>query len=357
MELISMNNLHASPLVTIVIPVYNTEKYLNGCLESVQHQTCSDFEVIIVDDGSPDQAYAIAENFCKKDQRFILKRQGNVGLSGARNSGILHSKGKYILFLDSDDELVNDAIERLTEIAETDNSQIVIPDRYFKIIESKGKKVLAYHFSEKEKTPNPVDFALNVIIGKGRAWRATSVLYSSETIKQNNIIFPVGYTSEDISFNLSILSHVNAISYCDKATLLNLKRIGSITTSYSKKLIDMFLYIDEQVIFFLNGSTVDRETGRIYNDSLLCRNTIVALTYLMGPGNRTSFNVKCTEAIKLLKHNRVSVAFKNKTFITPYFSEFKTGIYFRLMFFFLSKGIIQPAFLLALIAGKYSFKS
>jgi glycosyltransferase involved in cell wall biosynthesis len=351
-----MNTLQA-PLVTIIIPVYNTAKYLCSCLESVQKQSCSNFEVIIVDDGSPDNAYTIAQSFCQKDQRFTLKRQMNMGLSGARNTGIKHSRGKYILFLDSDDELVNNAIEKLTGLAETENSQIVIPDRYIKIIESTRKKTLIYHFGEKDKTHNPVEFALKVIIGKGRAWRATSVLYLSEIIKQNNIIFPVGYTSEDISFNLAIISHVKTISFCNKETLLNLKRSGSITTSYSNKLIDMFLYIDEQVNCFLNKSKIDSETGSIYNDSLLCRNTVVALTFLMGPENRASLRVKYTEATKLLEIKRIASAFKSNTFVTPYFSELKVELYFRIMYLLLSKRITKPAILLSYLAGKYSIKS
>jgi glycosyltransferase involved in cell wall biosynthesis len=352
-----MQNSQPNTLVSIIIPVYNTEKYLAGCLESVQNQTCPDFEVIIVDDGSPDKAYIIAENFCEKDQRFTLIRQTNEGLSGARNTGITHSKGKYLLFLDSDDEIVSDAIENLSNIAEANKSQIVIPDRYIKIIESTKKQTLVYHFQEADKTPDPIAFALNVIIGKGRAWRATSVLYSGETIRQNKISFPVGYTSEDISFNLSIIPHVNAISFSDKATLLNLKRTGSITTSYSNKLLDMFLYIDEQVSKFLNKSFKDSETARIYKESLLCRNTIVALTNIMGPGNQNNLKFKYAEAKKILKNEQVAGAFRNKFFITPYFPQRLTGIYFSLMYFFLSKGIVQPAFLMAIIAGRFSFKS
>ena len=90
-------------LVSIIIPVYNTKLYLFNCIISVQNQTYKNFECLIIDDGSEDDAYLIAESFCNKDVRFKLFRQQNSGLSSARNKGIKNAKGDYISFLDSDD--------------------------------------------------------------------------------------------------------------------------------------------------------------------------------------------------------------------------------------------------------------
>jgi len=85
-------------LVSIIIPVYNTKLYLFNCLTSVQNQTYKNFECLIIDDGSEDDAYLIAESFCNKDVRFKLFRQQNSGLSSARNKGIKNAKGDYISF-------------------------------------------------------------------------------------------------------------------------------------------------------------------------------------------------------------------------------------------------------------------
>ena len=344
-------------LVSVVIPVYKTEKYLLKCLNSVLTQTYTLIEIIIIDDGSPDNAYLIAEDYCKKDNRIYLIRQKNAGLSAARNTGILATKGKYLLFLDSDDELVPDAIENLVKIAETESSSMVIPDRYYKIFESTGKKTLVYHFPEKDKTSNPIDFALKVIIGLGRAWRATSVLYSNEIIRNNKITFPIGYTSEDITFNLAFLAYIDKISFCSIATLMNLKREDSITTTFNANLIDMFLFIDGQVNNFLITNQIDTKTGLKYQDSLLCRNTIIALTYLMGPKNPDGFLSKYNNGKEILRISRINDAFRRKTIVLPYFQEVKVKLYFKIILNLLSKRMHFLAFFIIYLGGRFSIKS
>lgn len=90
-------------MVSIIIPVYNVEKYLHICLDSVLAQTYTDYEVILVNDGSKDDSGKICEEYVKRDKRFSLISQDNKGLASARNTGIKAAKGKYIYFIDSDD--------------------------------------------------------------------------------------------------------------------------------------------------------------------------------------------------------------------------------------------------------------
>lgn len=109
-----------APLVTVVVPIYNTEEYLAACLESIQFQTLEDLEVLMVNDGSTDGSAAIAEGFAARDPRFKLITQENGGLSSARNTGADASSGEYLGFVDSDDVLPRDAYERLvTPLQET----------------------------------------------------------------------------------------------------------------------------------------------------------------------------------------------------------------------------------------------
>ena len=108
---------------SIVIPVYNTEKYLDCCLESVLTQSFQDFEIILVDDGSPDRAPALCDAWAEKDCRIRVVHQENGGLSSARNTGIHHASGEYLLFLDSDDffepDLLDDAcIQQMAAVKE-----------------------------------------------------------------------------------------------------------------------------------------------------------------------------------------------------------------------------------------------
>ena len=100
-----------NPLVSIIVPVYNNEKYLRQCLDSITNQTFKDIEIILVDDGSTDNSASICEEYAKEDSRVVFIHSENKGVSNARNIGIDKSKGKFIMFCDSDDWLENDYIE------------------------------------------------------------------------------------------------------------------------------------------------------------------------------------------------------------------------------------------------------
>lgn len=100
------------PLISVIVPVYNVEKYLNECIDSILSQSFSDFELILVDDGSKDSSSIICDDYAKKDSRVILIHQENAGVSSARNAGIKKACGKYIVFIDSDDWINSDYLER-----------------------------------------------------------------------------------------------------------------------------------------------------------------------------------------------------------------------------------------------------
>jgi CDP-glycerol glycerophosphotransferase len=114
------------PTVSIIVPIYNVEQYLRECLDSVLSQTFVDFEVIIVDDGSPDGSRAIADEYAVRDPRFRVVGRPNGGLGAARNTGIRAARGRYLTFVDSDDVLPVDAIRVLVDSAITTGSDIVI---------------------------------------------------------------------------------------------------------------------------------------------------------------------------------------------------------------------------------------
>lgn len=106
-----------TPLVSIIVPVYNAEKYLNRCIDSILSQTMTDFELILIDDGSKDESGRICDEYAAKDARVRVIHKPNGGVSSARNLGIDHAKGKYIIFIDSDDYwLLPNCLESLTSI-------------------------------------------------------------------------------------------------------------------------------------------------------------------------------------------------------------------------------------------------
>ena len=107
-------------LISVIVPVYNVEEYLEECLESIKHQTYTDIEVILVNDGSTDNSKEICEKYCRQDNRFKLINQENQGLSEARNVGIRESIGEYIYFVDSDDMIKTDILQTLLSFMKDD---------------------------------------------------------------------------------------------------------------------------------------------------------------------------------------------------------------------------------------------
>lgn len=115
-------------MISIIIPVYNVEKYLRVCLDSVINQSYSDYEVILVDDGSTDSSPAICDKYCSKDNRFQVIHQENMGLASARNTGIRAAKGDYMYFIDSDDCIHPDLLKIMVSAAESYDANLVQVD-------------------------------------------------------------------------------------------------------------------------------------------------------------------------------------------------------------------------------------
>ena len=115
-----------NPKVSIIIPVYNVEKYLKKCLDSVVNQTLKDIEIIVVNDGSPDNSQKIIDEYAKKYSQIASYTKENGGLSDARNYGIKKSKGKYLAFIDSDDFIDHDMIKKMYNKAVKENLDIVV---------------------------------------------------------------------------------------------------------------------------------------------------------------------------------------------------------------------------------------
>ena len=115
----------STPLVSIIVPIYGTEEYLPVCIDSIRKQTYQNLQIILVDDQSPDKCPEICDAYAKKDSRIIVIHQENKGVSGARNAGLNHASGEYIMFVDSDDELYTNAVATLLQDACEYNADVV----------------------------------------------------------------------------------------------------------------------------------------------------------------------------------------------------------------------------------------
>ena len=118
--------IEMTELISVIVPVYNTEKFLIRCVASIQNQSYSNLEIILVDDGSPDHCPEMCDTYAKQDNRIQVIHQKNAGLGMARNTGLNVAKGKYIAFVDSDDFLPLDALEKLYNTAIKTNNVIAV---------------------------------------------------------------------------------------------------------------------------------------------------------------------------------------------------------------------------------------
>ncbi|MCR4594330.1 MAG: glycosyltransferase [Clostridiales bacterium] len=308
-----------SELVSIVIPVYKTEKYLESCVSSALKQTYDNIEIVLVDDGSPDGAPALCDRLAAEYENVSVIHKENGGLSTARNAGIEKANGKYIMFLDSDDTLPETVVSDMAEIITADKSDAVIPDSYYKVYENRDEQTLSYHFTEDMFCDNPKIFALDILIRKGRARRSTSVLYRLDLIKENNIRYLPGRISEDFFFSLDFLAVAQKISIYTKPSLYNLKREGSISSSYYENFFDTVLEMDDASEKFI--SAIDNDKYAVYikgsRETLLFRNLLIYVINVMGD-KKHSYAERKAKCISMLKHEKFQAALHSDVG-TPYF--------------------------------------
>lgn len=220
-------------LISVIVPVYNVEKYLDRCVSSIVNQTYGNLEIILVDDGSPDNCPAMCDAWAKKDSRIKVIHKQNGGLSDARNAGMAIVAGEYISFVDSDDWIHPEYIHFLHQACVEHNSLIAACDVQL-AYESEQ-----YGFSANSYSSHPCSTAqaMESLI-TGRQFRAVAwnKLYHRSTLKGE--FFPVGKYHEDEFFTYRILHKAPMLSYVDIPLYFYFQRSGSIMNSVSVKHLD-----------------------------------------------------------------------------------------------------------------------
>lgn len=217
--------------VSIIIPIYNVEKYLTKCVESVINQTYSNIEIILVDDGSPDKCGQICDEYAKKDKRIQVIHKKNGGLSDARNKGIEKSTGDYLFFLDSDDFIEKDTIEFLTKILEENNADLSVCSVYNYNPLTNEKKRDEDVSKDYIKVLN-VEEALLLMLDTTKAfsWRAWNKLYKKELF--NNVRYPIGKIYEDVGTTYRLILNSKKIVYSSNPKYYYVYNDCSITKTY-----------------------------------------------------------------------------------------------------------------------------
>ena len=236
-----------NPLISIVVPIYKVEKYLERCVESLLTQTYQNLEIILVDDGSPDRCPAICDAYAKKDVRIRVIHQKNAGLSGARNAGINIAKGEYLAFVDSDDYIAPDFIQSLyTLLKETGCAIAQCKFAYVQGEALKNDENQSFHIyrgeSLMEQLYGPEEEATYFVV----AWNK---LYRRDLFE--SIRYPEGRIHEDEATTYRLFHQGRKLVFSDRALYgYYTENAGSITSVFSRRRLQWLQAHEERITFF-----------------------------------------------------------------------------------------------------------
>lgn len=234
------------PFFSVIVPVYNVEKYLGQCVESILGQGFAEYELILIDDGSPDSSGDICDKYASLDPRINVIHKENGGLSSARNAGIKKAKGKYIFFIDSDDYLIdNDAFQGLYNLAQKTQADVIMYG-IKKFFEEDGRyesdlddiDVTKINFNKKND-------ALKYMIERN-IYKADACvkIVKNEIVVRYGMTFKKGYLSEDMDWCGDLMIYADSFAYYNQQIYVyRLQRQGAITNTNSGKLVEDKLYM------------------------------------------------------------------------------------------------------------------
>lgn len=239
-----------NPLITVIIPVYNVEKYLDYCMQSIFSQTYKNLEIILVDDGATDSSGKMCDDYRKADSRVKVIHKENGGLSSARNAGIKVMTGKYLAFVDSDDYVRCDYIERMYSCLLNNKSDMVICS-YKKVLGEKKCDEIPENVY-KQFNFNTEEIKLK-ILSRRIPMYAHGKLYSVKLVEKIN--FPEGKLYEDIPTTWKVIKHVNRVTYITDELYFYRQRENSIVNDkYKSGRMDQ-LYHSEQILGEIENKT------------------------------------------------------------------------------------------------------
>lgn len=225
-------------LISIIVPIYNVEKYLRMCLDSIEHQTYSNIEVLLINDGSPDSSGEICQEYVARDSRFRYFEKENGGLSDARNYGIERSNGKYLTFIDSDDWVEPTYIDDMYQAALKNDSEIVVSNyTQFDVKENHYLVHVWDDYYEKNYSNKKLMNSLPLLVRKDYSFLTSwGILFSRKLF--NNVKFPKGKVIEDSRTNYKLFSKSKCTTYINKSLYMyRIGREGSIINTVNEKLL------------------------------------------------------------------------------------------------------------------------
>ena len=252
-------------LVSIIVPVYNVENYLRMCLDSIEHQTYSNIEVLLINDGSPDSSGEICQEYVARDSRFRYFEKENGGASDARNYGIERSNGKYLTFVDSDDWLSLTYVEDLYQAAIRNDADTVIS--HSPIYNESDRNYYIHiwdDYYEKNYTGEELIVELPQLELNGYIYITSwGILFNKELF--NNVKFPKGKVIEDSWTNYKLFFKSKKITYIHKEIYYHREGIPSVGSSVNEKLLTDVLecLLERLAIYTIKGWSYSDEKNNV----------------------------------------------------------------------------------------------
>ena len=250
--------------VSIIVPIFKVEEYLDECIGSIINQDYKDIQIILIDDGSPDMCGAICDRYAESDPRITVIHKTNGGLSDARNAGMSIATGKYILFVDSDDYLEKNAVSQLVEFSENNNLDILMfdavsfgNDSIVPISNDAVRKYIANNVYAGKYTG--AEFFVNLVDNRDYRSPVQYFLFRHDFILSNNLIFHYGILHEDEEFTFLALLYADRVMHLPRILYHHRLRDNSImSVGFSKRntdsLYEIIFYIINNHSFFKNDS-------------------------------------------------------------------------------------------------------
>ena len=220
-------------MVSVIIPVYNVEKYLAECVDSVLGQSYTDFEIILVDDGATDSSGSMCDAYARKDPRIRVIHQTNGGLSAARNTGLRAARGEYVYFLDSDDYIEPQTLAMLMEKAEHEQADVVFFDGYvfYDECEEDGS---FFGYTRKASSPARNGRQQLAELLKHDEYRTAVplMLFRTDYLTKNQLRFEEGIIHEDELFTFLVYNADGRVAHCHEPLYARRMRPASITFAF-----------------------------------------------------------------------------------------------------------------------------
>ena len=281
-------------MISVIVPVYNVETYLEECLDSIQNQTYTDFEVLLVNDGSTDRSKAICERYCKENRRFHLLNQENQGLSAARNTGVAASRGEFIVFVDSDDMILANYLETLMHYMREDvdivESQFTVSNEEF-LAKSFKEPTILFEGNSQEAVKIFPKHVLNV--------NAVTKLYRRSIVEA--VPYIDGVIFEDVYCGIGMLKYIRKIIKIDyKGYYYRQHQASIMHRTFTPKNLDIFTVSDQLIDLYS-----DREELLPYIGSFLVHVATMHYQDYIQKGNPYAdvYNQKLADYVTITKKN------------------------------------------------------